>query len=275
MEAIPLFDAPVFTIPHKTYKTTNCKLLGIDVDAFDLNGWIKMIGNHVIKRKRTIILSQNLHSVYMSHRHKCFKDLQHISIKRIDGMSLVLFAKLLGYPLKRDYRVTWVDFIRPLMKEAAENSWKVFYLGNDETTVSKGISALRKDYEDLEIEYANGFFNTEKNSYENKNILKRINNYSPDILIVGMGMPRQEKWILENHKKLNSTVIMTSGAAIEYIAGKVSIPPRWMGSIGFEWLYRLVENPKRFWFRYIIEPWFVLWLFSKDFANRHILKKEL
>ena len=90
----------------------------------------------------------------------------------------------------------------------------------------------------------------------------------PDLVIVGMGMPRQEKWLYENKDKLQAGVIITCGAAMEYFAGTVKTPPRWMGRSGMEWLFRFVENPKKFWFRYMIEPWFALWLLARDFRRR-------
>ena len=251
------------------------RLLGIQVNQFNLQELLAFISERIQKKERTIISSQNLHSIYLFHRNKFLKAMQRVSVKRIDGMSIVYCGKLLGYPLKRNNRITWVDLIRPLMQKAANESWKVFYLGNDEATVNKGIKVLKTDYNDLNIIYENGFFNAKKDSADNNAIIAKINAYAPDVLIVGMGMPRQEKWILENKEALNATVIMTSGAAIEYIAGKVTTPPRWIGNIGFEWLFRLIENPKRFGFRYIVEPWFVLWLFMKDFGKKHLLRKDL
>lgn len=259
----------------QTVSMNNYRLLGIEVNRFDLKGLLAMMDTFIKEKKRTIISSQNLHSIYLFHRNSFLKDLQRISVKRIDGMPIVYCGKILGYPFKRNHRITWVDLIRPLMQEAANNNWKVFYLGADEATVNKGISVLREDYKGLNIAYANGFFDANQNAQGNINIIKKINAYAPDVLIVGMGMPRQEKWILENKDALNATVIMTSGAAIEYIAGKVSTPPRWMGRTGLEWLYRLIENPKRFWFRYMVEPWFVFWLFIKDFSRKYILRKAL
>ena len=254
---------------------TTYKLLGIEVNRFDLKELLNMIDVLVKEKKQTIISSQNLHSIYLFHRNLFLRNLQSISIKRIDGMPIVYCGKILGYPFKRNHRITWVDLIRPLMHEAANNNWKVFYLGADEVTVSKGVSVLRNDYPGLNLAYENGFFDATTSSAENKNTIEKINAFAPDVLIVGMGMPRQEKWILENKEVLNATVIMTSGAAIEYVAGKVSTPPRWMGRTGIEWLYRLIESPKRFWFRYMVEPWFVFWLFIKDFGKKYILRRKL
>jgi N-acetylglucosaminyldiphosphoundecaprenol N-acetyl-beta-D-mannosaminyltransferase len=85
-----------------------------------------------------------------------------------------------------------------------------------------------------------------------------INAYRPHVLVVGMGMGRQERWIMDNLDRLEVNGIGTSGACIEYFAGAVPTPPRWLGPIGLEWLYRLCTNPRRFAWRYLVEPWLVL-----------------
>jgi N-acetylglucosaminyldiphosphoundecaprenol N-acetyl-beta-D-mannosaminyltransferase len=89
-------------------------------------------------------------------------------------------------------------------------------------------------------------------------VIVDINAYAPHILMVGMGMPRQELWILENRHDLRVNVIMPSGAIMDYIAGALPTPPRWLGPLGLEWCYRLLAEPARLSRRYMLEPWFVL-----------------
>jgi N-acetylglucosaminyldiphosphoundecaprenol N-acetyl-beta-D-mannosaminyltransferase len=95
-------------------------------------------------------------------------------------------------------------------------------------------------------------------------VLELIRQHNPDVLIVGMGMPRQERWLLANHDKLAAPVLLTSGAAIDYVAGEIPTPPRWLGPLGLEWLYRLASEPRRLWRRYLLEPWFAVALFVRD-----------
>jgi N-acetylglucosaminyldiphosphoundecaprenol N-acetyl-beta-D-mannosaminyltransferase len=258
--------------PKQSLKRDNYKLLGVEVNPLDIEGLLDLIRYKIETKERLIIASQNLHSIYTYHKNDSFRLLHQNSVKRIDGMAIVFFGKMLGYPLERAHRVTWVDLIRPLMQEAKFNKWKVFYLGADEESVSKGVALLRSENSGLEISYRNGFFNASLGSQENENVIEQINHYAPDLLIVGMGMPRQEEWILNVKERLNVSVIMTCGAAIEYVAGTVKTPPRWMGKVGLEWFYRLAENPKRFWFRYLIEPWFILYLLMKDTIHQHLGK---
>jgi N-acetylglucosaminyldiphosphoundecaprenol N-acetyl-beta-D-mannosaminyltransferase len=92
----------------------------------------------------------------------------------------------------------------------------------------------------------------------NHEILTLIKEYQPHILMVGMSMPRQEHWILDNIESISANVILPSGAAIDYIAGAVPTPPRWAGKVGLEWLFRLVAEPRRLWRRYFVEPLFLL-----------------
>ena len=86
--------------------------------------------------------------------------------------------------------------------------------------------------------------------------------------MVGMGMPRQELWIHDNFDHLSTTVILPAGAAIDYIAGVVPTPPRWMGKVGLEWTFRLAAEPKRLRHRYLLEPWSVLGLLALDFIHK-------
>jgi N-acetylglucosaminyldiphosphoundecaprenol N-acetyl-beta-D-mannosaminyltransferase len=83
-----------------------------------------------------------------------------------------------------------------------------------------------------------------------------------------MGMGRQEQWIFENRATLRTHCIGTCGACMEYFAGAAPTPPRWMGPLGVEWLFRLLSDPKRFWKRYLVEPWIVAWLLATGAARR-------
>jgi glycosyltransferase involved in cell wall biosynthesis len=80
--------------------------------------------------------------------------------------------------------------------------------------------------------------------------------------------PNREQWILENAADLQTNVIFNVGALMDYLAGEVPTPPRWMGRAGLEWLFRLLSQPGHLWRRYLVEPWFVLRLFLSDYARR-------
>jgi N-acetylglucosaminyldiphosphoundecaprenol N-acetyl-beta-D-mannosaminyltransferase len=86
--------------------------------------------------------------------------------------------------------------------------------------------------------------------------------------LVGMGMPLQENWILQNRNELNCPVVYSTGAAIEYFSGAVERPPAWISDRGFEWLFRLKTEPRKLWRRYLIEPFFLLVPAFRDIRAR-------
>jgi N-acetylglucosaminyldiphosphoundecaprenol N-acetyl-beta-D-mannosaminyltransferase len=155
------------------------------------------------------------------------------------------------------------------MELAASKGWRVFHLGSSKTTAETGAAKLRELYPALQIEVSGGYFDANHGSAENEALIERINAYAPDLLTVGMGMPRQEFWTQENSARLNAPVILSSiGAAFDYIAGAVPTPPRWAGQLGLEWLFRVAHDPRRLFTRYFIEPWYVLLLLLLEYPRR-------
>jgi N-acetylglucosaminyldiphosphoundecaprenol N-acetyl-beta-D-mannosaminyltransferase len=241
------------------------KLLGVKVDALSIPELNLLIEESIDKNEKWIIANHNLHSLYIFHNdpkmQAFYAKAEYI---HIDGMPLLFIGKLLGFPMKREQRVTYADWVWPLMAEAASKDWRVFYLGSKPGVAEQGASILREKFPGLQIACAHGYIDMDKDSEENLATLAAINAYKPHVLMVGMGMPRQEHWISENLEYIHANTILTSGACMDYVAGAVPTPPRWMGRVGLEWLYRLLSEPKRLWRRYLLEPWFVATLFLRE-----------
>lgn len=251
------------------------RLLGVKVHALTIPVLHNIIGNAISNGQRYIIISQNLNGVYHYHHDPKMQALHSQAHIRIDGMFFVILGRLLGLPLRRENRVAWLDWIYPFMEEAAKNSWRVFYLSSKPGVAERGAEVLRNRFTGLQIVTSHGYFDVSPNSLENNEVLKQINDYRPDILIVGMGMPRQEHWILDNMDRVHVNVILSSGACIDYVAGIIPTPPRWTGQLGLEWLYRLLSEPRRLWRRYLWESRFIVGLFLKDLWLRYFLRKRL
>jgi N-acetylglucosaminyldiphosphoundecaprenol N-acetyl-beta-D-mannosaminyltransferase len=183
-------------------------------------------------------------------------------------MPLIALARLYGHRLRRGQRVTYIDWTGPLMQAAAQLGWRVLYLGSKPGVAERGASILRRRYHGLQIETINGYFDADPDSADNDRVLKSIEDYRPQLLMVGMGMPRQEYWIQDNFGRISANVILPSGAAIDYVADAVPTPPRWAGQLGLEWAFRLATEPGRLWRRYLLEPWFVLRVVANDLLRR-------
>jgi N-acetylglucosaminyldiphosphoundecaprenol N-acetyl-beta-D-mannosaminyltransferase len=255
--------------------TDTVVFLGVTLQPRSMPEMNKLVERGIRERQRWIIANHNLHSVYLFHRYPKLREFySHVHWTYLDGMPLVALGRLYGYPLQRKQRVTHADWMGPLMELAAGRGWRVFNLGSPRQVAENGAAQLRKRYPALQIEVSDGYFDARRDSDENEALVARINAYKPDLLMVGMGMPRQEFWTQENFARLKAHVILSSnGAAFEYVAGAVPTPPRWAGRIGLEWVFRLINEPRRLFARYLIEPWYILLLLLQDYPrNRHGVK---
>jgi exopolysaccharide biosynthesis WecB/TagA/CpsF family protein len=127
----------------------------------------------------------------------------------------------------------------PLLELAENRKWRIFYLGARPEVLKPGLDLVKEVFPNLLITGHDGYFNASSDSEENRAIITAISEFDPHMLIVGMGMGRQERWIVENFEQLNAQCVATSGTLIEYFAKTVPTPPRWAGRFGLEWVYRL------------------------------------
>jgi N-acetylglucosaminyldiphosphoundecaprenol N-acetyl-beta-D-mannosaminyltransferase len=246
----------------------SAKVLDLGVTLLTMEEWTGKVAESIQTGERCIIMSQNLHSVYLAHRVKALKQAQDIALMRIDGMSVVALARLTGVRARRDHRLTWNDWFHPLFLEAETRGWTIFNVGSTPTISEQIKEVVRQKYPRLRFAAHHGYFDRTPDGAENRAILDTINAFNPDILMVGMGMPNQELWVAANRSALTCRVILTCGAAIEYVTGHQPTAPRWMASIGLEWLHRLAANPRRLWSRYLVEPWYVAWLLVQSSCRR-------
>ena len=254
---------------NKAVMPSAIEILGVTLDPLSISQLNDAIAAAVALNQKWIVAHQNLHGIYVYHHESKVRDFySKAKYIHVDGMALILLGKLLGYPLDREQRVTYVDWIDSLMRAAVKSGWRIFYLGSKPGVAELGIKILQSKFAGLQIVAADGYFNSHPDSVENREILDRIDRYQPHILMVGMGMPRQENWILDNLDQISTNAILPCGAAIDYVAGAIPTPPRWMGKIGLEWLFRLVTEPKRLWRRYLVEPWFLIGLLLTDVWDR-------
>ena len=255
------------------------KLLGIRAQAITSHDLLAIISEAVLHQAKYVVANHNMHSLYLWHHDSKMRDLHaRADFTHGDGVALIALFRLFGGPLTREHRTTYVDFVPLLAEEAVRQGWRIFYLGSKPGVAEKGGAILRDRYPGLQISTHHGYFDA--HGAENEAILSDIRAYAPDVLLVGMGMPRQEAWISENLNHIAARTIFCAGCLMDYIAGEVPTCPRWLAGIGFEWLYRLLSEPARLWHRYLVEPWFILgqvgsayFKFGRSFeASRSILE---
>ena len=239
------------------------EILGVKVNLLSMRQLNFLIDETIRLNRKRIIANHNLNSLYIFHHNPVMKNFYSIvDYVHIDGMALILLGKLLKLPCKREHRVTYADWVWSLMEQAVENNWRILYLGSKPGVADRGAKILKDRYPGLDIATVHGYFSLRN---QNHQVINKINSYRPNVLMVGMGMPRQEEWILNNINQIDTNIVLPSGACIDYIAKEIATPPRWMGQVGLEWLYRLITEPKRLWKRYLIEPWFIAKLFLEEY----------
>jgi N-acetylglucosaminyldiphosphoundecaprenol N-acetyl-beta-D-mannosaminyltransferase len=250
------------------------RFLGIAVQPMTIAALTDTVIEGVSTNQNWIIANHNMHSLYLFHKEAAEgpdgllqRYLSRAHRTHIDGMSVVLLARLYGHALGRIHRVGYTDWLPSLMTAAVERNWRVFYLGSAPRVVDIGATALRKRHPELQIEYRHGYFDMDPEGPENKSVLQQIADFRPHLLMVGMGMPRQEHWIEANFAAIQANVILPAGAALDYVAGIIPTPPRWSGPVGLEWFFRLAAEPRRLARRYLIEPWTLLRVVARDMLS--------
>lgn len=256
--------------------TRRIALLGVEFDLLDVEDLNREVIRAVEADERIVIANHNLHSVSLYQREPVLRDFfDRADIVHVDGMSLIAFANLLGYRVERRFRVTYLDWYPSLMTYAAARGWKLFYLGAAPGVAALGTEKLETEFPGLRAFHRHGFFGGESSRADDREVLQAIRSIRPQILMVGMGMPRQEMWVHEHRDAIEANVILTSGGFIDYIAGSVPEPPRWTGRMGLEWLFRFAAEPTRLGKRYLVEPWSLLPLALRDLKSKRPRRKAV
>ena len=168
-----------------------------------------------------------------------------------DGTPLLWASHLLGNALPE--RVAGSDLMPLLLDKAEAKGWRVFFLGGTEENLAEASVRLRASNPRLQLVGAYSPPFKPLIEMDHEDILLRIRNAHPDILFVAFGCPKQEKWIGMNHQKLGVPVSIGIGASIDFIAGAQRRAPIWMRRAGLEWIFRLVQEPRRLFRRYLTD----------------------
>jgi N-acetylglucosaminyldiphosphoundecaprenol N-acetyl-beta-D-mannosaminyltransferase len=182
----------------------------------------------------------------------------------IDGMPLYWSLKFLG--LQPSERVAGVDLCEALLHVAAQHNLRCFLLGSTTETLAAATKQLLAKFPGLGIVGTHhGYFS------ESQSLFQELARCNPDILLVGMGSPLQERWIAENMPHITAKIILTVGGAFEVFAGRVSRAPRVLQNLSLEWLWRLGHEPKRLWRRYLLQGPRFLYVLARQWRKSRSL----
>jgi N-acetylglucosaminyldiphosphoundecaprenol N-acetyl-beta-D-mannosaminyltransferase len=228
-------------------------LLGRQVTFITISDIIDAIDTACIKKKKIVIANYNVHSFNLSMQIPWFYSfLQNSEIAHCDSVGILKATEWMGLKLPLQYRASYTLLMPKLLEHCNRQRLSMFLLGAKPEHSQAAIDRLQAEYPKMVVEGHHGYFDMQDPDRNNE-VLKKINQAKPNILIVGMGMPIQENWIHINRERIEDTnVIMSGGAAIDRLAGVVPDCPAFLSNIGLEWLYRLCREPKRLATRYLI-----------------------
>ncbi|MDM0929799.1 WecB/TagA/CpsF family glycosyltransferase [Clostridium perfringens] len=227
--------------------------LNTEVDNLTMGEAIDKAEELIIKKKPSYVVTPNVDHIVKLEIDKEFQDVyKNADLILTDGMPLIWISKMKGNPIKE--KISGSDFFPKLCERAAEKGYSLFLLGAAEGVAAKAAKNLKEKYEGLNIvgTYSPSY-GFEKKDDEIKMIIEMINETKPDILAVGLGAPKQEKFLYKYKNELNVPISLAIGASIDFEAGNINRAPRWMQNCGLEWFYRLCKEPKRMFKRYIVD----------------------
>lgn len=230
------------------------RILGGEVDPIAPAAMLAATEAFVAGGGTAVIANHNAHSLSLQRSSPALRAFfDDADLVQIDSLPMILWGRLMGMAVGREHRSTYLDWREAFWARAAECGWRVFHVGGAPGVGEKGAAAILARHPGVTLAEHHGYFNVE--GLENHAVLRRIAEFGPDIILVGMGMPRQEAWIAANRRRIGRGVFFPVGAAFDYEAGVQAPAPRWMGRLGLEWLFRLASQPGRLAYRYLIEPW--------------------
>lgn len=175
----------------------------------------------------------------------------------VDGTPVLWASRLLGTPLPE--KVSGSDLVLPLARLAGLRKWRVYLMGGRPGTAAKAATRLREEFGVNVVGIDAPAVSESGESADEREVWSRIREARPDLVLVALGSPKQELWIERAKDALGAAVAIAVGASLEFVSGRIRRAPRLVSRLGFEWLYRLAQEPRRLWYRYLIrDPRFFL-----------------
>ena len=226
-----------------------CNILGVNIAAINMEWLLKYLTENIDNIKGDYICVSNVHTTVTSYEDDSYRAVQNGGLMAIpDGGPLSTVGQKRGY--KNMSRTTGPSLMGEVFKISAEKGYRHYFYGSKEETLELLNQKLNQNYPGIQIAgmYSPPFRPLTKE--EDKAVIERINETKPDFVWVGLGAPKQEKWMAAHQGQINGLMIGV-GAGFDYYAENIKRAPMWMQRSNQEWLYRLMQDPKRLFKRYL------------------------
>lgn len=253
-------DVPgIQLFPVKIMNTDN--ILGVNIAVTNMEKTISDIAEHIESWRGEYICVSNVHTTVMAHDNEDYRQVQNDAVMALpDGGPLSAHSRMYGNNMAQ--RVTGPDLMREILKKSDKTKWRHFFYGSSQKTIDRLRQVIQERYPDVEIAGMISPPFRQLTLEEDAAYVEEINNAKPDFVWVGLGAPKQEIWMAAHRKRINAIMIGV-GAAFDYESGNIKRAPMWMQKASLEWLYRLMQDPKRLFRRYFVTNFKYLWLTRK------------
>lgn len=232
---------------------TRMRLMNTEIDNLTMDETLDAIDSLIKEDNCSYVVTPNVdHIVQLEKDEELKRVYENASLILTDGKPLIWISNWYKTPIKE--KISGSDLFPRVCDLAAKKGYTMYLLGAAEGVADKAAKNLMDKYKGLNIvgTYSPPF-GFEKDKLELKKIERQIQEVHPDILIVGLGCPKQEKYMYHHCKELDVPISFGLGASIDFEAGNIKRAPRWMSEHGLEWLYRITQDPKRLAKRYLVD----------------------
>lgn len=234
---------------HKVNKSqiSTCNIMGVNVAAIDMKWLLDFTYKNIKELSGDYMCVANVHTTVTAYENEEYRKVQNGGIMAIpDGGPLSSIGRKRGYKMSR---TTGPSYMSEILKVSVEKGYSHYFYGSTEETLDKLYKVLAESYPGIKIAglYSPPF--RTMTSEEDAAIVDRINEVNPDFLWVGLGAPKQENWMAAHQGKVKGFMVGV-GAGFDYFAGNIERAPEWMQKINLEWVYRLIQDPRRLFNRY-------------------------
>ncbi len=250
-------DKNVFSHAINKSSIPVCPIMGVDIAAINMEWLLDFTKKNVKELSGDYICVTNVHATVMAYENEKYKTVQNNAMLAIpDGGPLSSLGHKRGF--KEMSRTTGPSYMGEVLKMSGKYGWKHYFYGSTDETLGKMRRTIENDFPGAVVVGMYSPPYRPLSSEENKAIVEKINELSPDFIWVGLGAPKQENWMADHQGKVRGLMVGV-GAAFDYYAGNINRAPQWMQKSNLEWLYRLVQDPKRLFRRYFVTNSKFLW----------------
>jgi N-acetylglucosaminyldiphosphoundecaprenol N-acetyl-beta-D-mannosaminyltransferase len=255
-------------------KINKFNILKVSISVINMKDACSFVEDAVLKRQKKYVCVCPVSTIMECRKNeKVLRSVNSADLVTPDGMPVVWLGKIYGH--KNIRRVYGPELMDAVCSVSVKNGFKNYLYGSTQGVLNKLKEQLVKKYPGLII---SGMFSPpfcQLSNDEDNDIVKEINNNAPDIIWVGLGSPKQDLWMYEHRDRISASVMIGVGAAFDFLAGTKPQAPRWIRDNGFEWLFRLVIEPKRLWRRYLVDNFlFIYYVAIESFLKVFSCQKK-